>query len=84
MTLYYGSECERAANDVRYFAQDKCTDLRSLPPPVVFGLLVLEVTTFLVLIVPLPFTWRRKMFKFLATNPRKSRRCTRGELGRQG
>ncbi|PWN21008.1 B-cell receptor-associated 31-like protein [Microstroma glucosiphilum] len=35
----------------------------------VFGLLVLEVVTFLVLIIPLPFAWRRSMFKFLATNP---------------
>ena len=34
-----------------------------------FGLLVLEVTTFMLLIVPLPFNWRRKMFKFLAENP---------------
>ncbi|CAO1634380.1 unnamed protein product [Sympodiomycopsis kandeliae] len=36
---------------------------------IVFGLLVLEVTMFLVLIVPLPFTWRRALFKFLAVNP---------------
>lgn len=36
---------------------------------IVFALLCFEMTMFLVLIVPLPFTWRRKMFHFLATNP---------------
>merc|ERR1712032_437664 len=36
---------------------------------IVFGLLVLEMTMFLALIVPLPFTVRRKLFRFLATNP---------------
>lgn len=36
---------------------------------ITFGLLVLEVVTFLVLILPLPFSWRRRMVKFLATNP---------------
>ncbi|CAO1616215.1 unnamed protein product [Parajaminaea phylloscopi] len=36
---------------------------------ITFGLLVLEVVTFLTLILPLPFSWRRGMFKFLATNP---------------
>lgn len=36
---------------------------------ITFGLLVLEVVTFLVLIMPLPFAWRRKLFKFLAVNP---------------
>ncbi|KDN48215.1 B-cell receptor-associated 31-like protein [Tilletiaria anomala UBC 951] len=36
---------------------------------IVFGLLVLEMSMFFVLIIPLPFTWRRKLFHFLATNP---------------
>ncbi|GAA5861950.1 hypothetical protein JCM8547_001536 [Rhodosporidiobolus lusitaniae] len=33
---------------------------------IVFALLALEVLTFFVLIVPLPFTWRRAMFKTIA------------------
>ncbi|PWN48655.1 B-cell receptor-associated 31-like protein [Violaceomyces palustris] len=36
---------------------------------IVFALLVFEMALFLLLIVPLPFTWRRKLFQFLATNP---------------
>ncbi|KAE8217312.1 hypothetical protein CF319_g8572 [Tilletia indica] len=35
---------------------------------IVFMLLVLEMAMFLVLILPLPFTARRKLFHFLATN----------------
>lgn len=36
---------------------------------IVFALLCFEMAMFMVLIVPLPFTWRRKLFHFLATNP---------------
>ncbi|KAJ1031511.1 hypothetical protein NDA13_001902 [Ustilago tritici] len=36
---------------------------------IVFALLCFEMSMFMVLIVPLPFTWRRKLFHFLATNP---------------
>ncbi|KAM0747945.1 B-cell receptor-associated 31-like protein [Meredithblackwellia eburnea MCA 4105] len=35
----------------------------------VFGLLCVEIITFLILIVPLPFTWRRALFKTIATSP---------------
>ena len=34
----------------------------------VFGLMLLEMAMFLVLIVPLPFSMRRKLFHFLATS----------------
>ncbi|GAC98636.1 endoplasmic reticulum protein [Pseudozyma hubeiensis SY62] len=36
---------------------------------IVFALLCFEMAMFMVLIVPLPFTWRRKLFHFLAVNP---------------
>ncbi|KIS69880.1 uncharacterized protein UMAG_02396 [Mycosarcoma maydis] len=36
---------------------------------IVFALLCFEMAMFMVLIIPLPFTWRRKLFHFLATNP---------------
>ncbi|KAN0065549.1 Endoplasmic reticulum transmembrane protein 3 [Thecaphora frezii] len=36
---------------------------------IVFALLCFEMAMFMVLIVPLPFTWKRKLFQFLATNP---------------
>jgi len=36
---------------------------------IVFQLLVFEMLLFIALIIPLPFTWRRAMFKFLAENP---------------
>ena len=35
----------------------------------VFALLVFEMAVFCLLISPLPFTWRRKLFKFLAISP---------------
>ena len=35
---------------------------------IVFGLLVFEMAMFMVLIVPLPFSMRRKLFHFLATS----------------
>jgi len=35
----------------------------------VFGLLVSEMVIFMSLIVPLPFTWRRKLFTFISENP---------------
>lgn len=35
----------------------------------VFALLVFEMAIFLSLIVPLPFTWRRKLFTFISENP---------------
>jgi len=35
----------------------------------VFFLLVLEMVIFMALIVPLPFTWRRKLFTFISENP---------------
>ncbi|WFD18238.1 Endoplasmic reticulum transmembrane protein 3 [Malassezia caprae] len=35
---------------------------------IVFALLVLEMAMFMVLIVPLPFSARRKLFRFLATS----------------
>ncbi|KAF2731619.1 endoplasmic reticulum protein-like protein [Polyplosphaeria fusca] len=35
----------------------------------VFLLLVLEMVIFLALIVPLPFTWRRKLFTFISESP---------------
>lgn len=34
-----------------------------------FGLLLLEIVLFGVLIVPLPFTWRRALFKSIAESP---------------
>lgn len=35
----------------------------------VFLLLVTEMVVFLALIVPLPFTWRRKLFTFISESP---------------
>jgi len=35
----------------------------------VFGLLVMEMSVFLLLVFPLPFTWRKKTFEFLSNNP---------------
>ncbi|EPS40522.1 hypothetical protein H072_5598 [Dactylellina haptotyla CBS 200.50] len=35
----------------------------------VFALLMFEMGIFLVLILPLPLTWRRQMFTFISTNP---------------
>ena len=35
----------------------------------VFLLLVTEMLIFLALIVPLPFTWRRKLFTFISESP---------------
>lgn len=35
----------------------------------VFALLVAEMVVFGALIVPMPFTWRRKLFVFLSENP---------------
>ena len=35
----------------------------------VFLLLVTEMLIFLALIVPLPFTWRRKLFSFISESP---------------
>ncbi|CAI6339696.1 unnamed protein product [Periconia digitata] len=37
--------------------------------PQVFLLLVTEMMIFLALIVPLPFTWRRKLFTFISESP---------------
>ncbi|SGY54775.1 BQ5605_C006g03909 [Microbotryum silenes-dioicae] len=38
----------------------------AIPNQIVFGLLLFEIATFIVLIVPLPFTWRRALFKAIA------------------
>jgi len=35
----------------------------------VFALLVLEMSIFLLLVFPLPFTWRKKVFEFISNNP---------------
>ncbi|KAF2839424.1 endoplasmic reticulum protein-like protein [Patellaria atrata CBS 101060] len=35
----------------------------------VFAMLVTEMAIFMSLIVPLPFTWRRKLFNFISENP---------------
>ncbi|KAI9785942.1 MAG: hypothetical protein M1839_008208 [Geoglossum umbratile] len=35
----------------------------------VFLLLVIEMTIFMLLIIPLPFTWRRKLFTFISESP---------------
>ncbi|KAI9764840.1 MAG: hypothetical protein M1840_007986 [Geoglossum simile] len=35
----------------------------------VFLLLVMEMTIFMLLIIPLPFTWRRKLFTFISESP---------------
>ncbi|KAI8446725.1 endoplasmic reticulum protein, partial [Phakopsora pachyrhizi] len=35
----------------------------------VFSLLIIEIVTFIILVMPLPFTWRRLLFKFLSTSP---------------
>jgi hypothetical protein len=35
----------------------------------VFVLLVTEMVMFMALIVPLPFTWRRKLFTFVSESP---------------
>ncbi|POW00539.1 hypothetical protein PSTT_13091 [Puccinia striiformis] len=34
----------------------------------VFSLLIIDIVTFIVLVMPLPFTWRRVLFRFLATS----------------
>lgn len=41
---------------------------------IVFGLLCFEVAMFMMLILPLPFAWRRGLFKFLANNPSECER----------
>ncbi|KAG0303011.1 hypothetical protein BGZ98_007053 [Dissophora globulifera] len=41
----------------------------SLPYTMVFTLLMTEVITFIFLILPLPFTWRRGMLNFLSKSP---------------
>jgi len=35
----------------------------------VFGLLMAEMALFMLLIVPLPFTWKRKLFTFISESP---------------
>jgi hypothetical protein len=35
----------------------------------VFAMLMAEMVIFLALIVPLPFTWRRKLFTFISESP---------------
>ncbi len=40
-----------------------------IPNTIAFGLLVFEISTFIVLIVPLPFTWRRALFRSIAQSP---------------
>lgn len=35
----------------------------------VFLLLVAEMSVFMLLIVPLPFVWKRKLFTFISGNP---------------
>lgn len=35
----------------------------------VFFLLVAEMSIFLLLVLPMPFTWRKKLFAFISTNP---------------
>lgn len=35
----------------------------------VFALLVMEMSVFLLLVFPLPFTWRKKVFEFISNNP---------------
>jgi len=35
----------------------------------VFALLMFEMGIFMILILPLPLTWRRTMFRFISTNP---------------
>lgn len=35
----------------------------------VFSLLMVEIVTFIILVMPLPFTWRRVLFRFLASSP---------------
>lgn len=35
----------------------------------VFSLLIIEIVTFIILVMPLPFTWRRVLFRFLAGSP---------------
>lgn len=32
-------------------------------------LLVVEMSVFMLLIVPLPYTWKRKLFNFISENP---------------
>ena len=34
-----------------------------------FGLLVFEMVIFMSLIVPMPYTWKRKLFTFISENP---------------
>ena len=34
-----------------------------------FVLLVTEMVIFMTLIIPMPFTWRRKLFNFISENP---------------
>jgi len=36
---------------------------------IVFVLLCLEILAFVLLIIPLPFTWRRRVFRAIATSP---------------
>ena len=42
---------------------------RQIPNTIAFGLLLFEISTFIVLIVPLPFTWRRALFRAIAQSP---------------
>ncbi|KAL8291270.1 hypothetical protein RQP46_002248 [Phenoliferia psychrophenolica] len=64
---------------IRHDAHFPPAHLHLTPPPtlltmalynqLVFALLCVEILTFLILIVPMPFTIRRKMFKAIATSP---------------
>merc|ERR1711990_198754 len=40
---------------------------------IVFNLLMLEMALFCTFIVPMPFSWRRKMFKFISESPTVAR-----------
>lgn len=37
--------------------------------PQVFGLLVFEMVVFMSLIIPMPFTWKRKLLTFISESP---------------
>ncbi|KAH8924688.1 hypothetical protein BT69DRAFT_1280317 [Atractiella rhizophila] len=49
---------------------------------IVFCLLVFEMSLFVALILPIPFTWRRAMFKFVSESPTVPSRTDRADAYR--
>ena len=47
-------------------------------------MLVSEMTLFMLLILPLPFTWRRKLFRFISESPLVAKAQYGMKVGRHG